>query len=205
MTTSSSRPPLPHWRFWLPLAAQLAIIIGVPAQAIYTYTTGTSVILQTAPVDPYDLLRGYSQTLNYEISQAATLETLPGWDAVVARQEDQPNQTLAVYITLERPDSPPTDTIPDPWQPVAIAPDFPTALTDNQVVLTGRLSYQWVQYGLERYYMPEDQRDTINTEIMELNREFQNEPPPVVVEVRVARNGTAVPVSLWVSDRQYRF
>ncbi|HEY9819014.1 MAG TPA: GDYXXLXY domain-containing protein, partial [Candidatus Obscuribacterales bacterium] len=68
----------------------------------------------------------------------------------------------------------------------------------------GQLYYQQVTYGLERYYMPEDQRDTINTEIMELNQAFGNE-PPFVVEVRVRGNGYAVPISLWVGDRQYQF
>ncbi|WP_239125202.1 GDYXXLXY domain-containing protein [Leptolyngbya sp. CCY15150] len=206
--TSSPTSPMPRWRFWLPLLAQLTLILGLPAQAMLTYLTGTTVILQTAPVDPYDLLRGYSQTLNYNISLVDTLDDLPGWEAVEERSSrestDQTQASIPVYVVLEQPDADPTAEIPLAWQPVAIAPDLPRNLPDTQVVITGQLYYQQVTYGLERYYMPEDQRDTINTEIMELNQEFGNE-PPFVVEVRVRGNGYAVPISLWVGDRQYQF
>ncbi|NET14750.1 MAG: GDYXXLXY domain-containing protein, partial [Okeania sp. SIO1H6] len=42
------------WRFILPLTVQLALILSIPAQAIYTTITGRTVVLQTVPVDPYD-------------------------------------------------------------------------------------------------------------------------------------------------------
>ena len=82
--TSESPPPTPEsprpisiWRFWAPLLFQTALILAVPAQAVYTQLTGKTVILQTIPVDPYELLRGYSQTLRYDISIQDNLRKLP--------------------------------------------------------------------------------------------------------------------------------
>ncbi|HAA32846.1 MAG TPA: membrane-anchored protein, partial [Cyanobacteria bacterium UBA8553] len=69
--------PTPIWRFWVPLLFQTILILAVPAQALYTQLTGKTVILQTVPVDPYELLRGYSQTLRYDISRQDNLRKLP--------------------------------------------------------------------------------------------------------------------------------
>ena len=54
---------IPARNFWLALGVQLLLLASVPAKAIYTLNSGTTVFLQTAPVDPVDLLRGYYQTL----------------------------------------------------------------------------------------------------------------------------------------------
>ena len=70
---------LPAWRLWVPLLLQIGLIAAVPATAVYTFMTGKTVVLQTAPVDPYDLLRGYYQVLSYDISDRTNLEKLPGW------------------------------------------------------------------------------------------------------------------------------
>jgi len=42
------------------------------------YSTQLGTAIKTIPVDPYDPLRGYSQTLNYEISRLDNLRSLPG-------------------------------------------------------------------------------------------------------------------------------
>ncbi|NEO84240.1 MAG: GDYXXLXY domain-containing protein [Spirulina sp. SIO3F2] len=201
--------PLPLWRFGLPLLLQTLIILAVPAQAMLTYFTGRTVILQTAPVDPYDLLRGYSQTLNYDVSTLNALEKLPGWDNLSFEERSdgsQPQFGLVIYVVLEHPpaDSESEGEIPQAWEPVRVSATMPKDLAANQITLRGIVNYSWVEYGLERYYMPEDQRDRINDEIQAIQQEFGDE-PPFVVEVRVRPNGHAVPVSLWVGDRNYRF
>ncbi|NEP81104.1 MAG: GDYXXLXY domain-containing protein, partial [Okeania sp. SIO3B3] len=78
--TKSSKNQMPIWRFILPLTVQLALILSIPAQAIYTTITGRTVVLQTVPVDPYDFLRGYYQVLSYDISRKDNLSQLPGWN-----------------------------------------------------------------------------------------------------------------------------
>ena len=50
--------------------------------------------------------------------------------------------------------------------------------------------------------MPENKRKEINAQIREIQREEERQ---FVVEVKVDSKGNAVPVSLWVGDRNYRF
>lgn len=183
-----------RWAFWIPLALQLGLILMAPARAIYTHTTGEAVLLQTAPVDPYDLLRGYYVILNYQISATDTLEALPGWSDLEAAEQQQ---NRPVYVIL----APPQEPGRQPWSPVAVSRDRPQ-LDSDQVALRG--TYQWgrVVYGLERYYIPEDQRLEINERISEQQR---REPEGYLVEVKVDSTGQSVPVSLWVGEKNYRF
>lgn len=186
---------LPGWRFWLPLVFQSALIIAVPAQDAYTYATGKTVVLQTAPVDPYDLLRGYYQTLGYEISRVDTLSKLPGGDRLKTHPIGD------VYVILEAPAA--TDSRPPKaWKPVRVSGDRPANLPANQIALKGRAEGWRVAYGLETYYMPEDQREQVNAAI---NQVQQGNQRSFVVEAKVDATGNSVPVGLWVRDRNYKF
>ncbi|MBD2096790.1 GDYXXLXY domain-containing protein [Trichocoleus sp. FACHB-591] len=196
-TPSASRT-LPSWRFWLPLVCQAALILTIPAQSLHTQLTGRTVILKTAPVDPYDLLRGYSVTLSYDISRVDTLRQLPGWSEV--EQQKAANSewpaTKFFYLVLEAPGAASANP-PSPWRAVRISSDRPANLAQNQVILRGQINNSTVQYGLERYYIPEDQRDAINQNIntAQANQATQ----PIVVEVKVDAQGNAVPLSFWVT------
>lgn len=198
----------PAWRFWLPLLFQIALILGVPAQAIYTHITGTTVILQTVPVDPYDFLRGYYQTLRYDISRAEDLNQLPGWDTLL-KTSSKDGESLApgtsFYVILAAPQAEKSpQTQPQPWQPIAVDNKLPQDLPTNQVAIEGKFDYGWIDYGLKKYYLPEDQREEINAQI----RKVGGDPSgarPFVVEIKVNKQGKAVPVSLWVSEKNYRF
>lgn len=206
MTSTTESPrTLPLWRLWVPLLLQSALILAIPAQAVYTHFTGKTVVLQTAPVDPYDFLRGYYVTLNYEISGYDTLKKLPGWkelekDPNSNRQTVRPGTRF--YIVLESP-KPVAGQPPQPWKPVRVSRDRPADLSENQIALQGTASYGNVQYGLETYYIPEDQRVEINQDInqAQISRNTQ----PIVVEVKVDTQGRAIPLSFWVSDRNYKF
>jgi uncharacterized membrane-anchored protein len=181
--------PLPQ-----PTSAQL---VAIPARDAYTYVAGKPVTLQTAPVDPYDLLRGYYQTLRYDISDAALLRSLPGGDRLTAA----PETSLPFYVILEAPAATAT-TPPPPWKPVRISLNRPTELAANQAAIQGQFNSGQITYGLETYYMPEDQRQQINADIGQVQQQNQEE---FVVEVKVDAGGNAVPLSLWVRDRNYRF
>ncbi|NJO44039.1 MAG: GDYXXLXY domain-containing protein [Cyanobacteria bacterium CRU_2_1] len=187
---------LPGWRLWLPLLFQALIIVAVPARDAYTYVAGKPITLQTAPVDPYDLLRGYYQTLNYDISNPTTLNGLPGGNWF----DQMTGKTGSVYVVLQAPDR--TDAIPpQPWTPVRVSADRPTDLAPNQVALQGHYNGWQIEYGLETYYLPEDQRTQINSDILQVQLDRQT----FVVDVKVDEGGNAVPTGLWVSDRNYRF
>jgi uncharacterized membrane-anchored protein len=88
---------IPARNFWLALGFQILLLASVPAKALYTLNNGTTVFFQTAPVDPVDLLRGYYQTLGYEISNVNTLAKLPGSEL----KQNLPNgQEVFVRLTL---------------------------------------------------------------------------------------------------------
>ncbi len=193
------------WKFALPLALQTALILAVPAQAVYTHLTGTTVILETRPVDPYDLMRGYYQTLSYTISDVNILKQLPGWEQIASQTNYAANyqsNSRTFYIVMEQPANPKSTEPPSPWQPIKISRDRPQDLAANQVAIRGEYIDGWqILYGLETYYMPETQRVQINNEIAEAQRQ----PQAFVVEIKVDRSGNSVPVSLWVRQRNYKF
>jgi len=198
-------PQIPFWRLWLPLLFQTGIILAAPAQPFYTQLTGKTVILQTVPVDPYDPLRGYSQTLSYDISQINNLQQLPGWQELTQQQTSEPSVNdvpvgTNLYVTLEAPTS--SSTPPPAWKPVRVSRDRPQ-LAANQVAIKGKFTGNSIAYGLETYYMPEAQRDEINQSIAQAQRDQQQR--SLVVEVKVDNQGRAVPISFWVNQRNYRF
>ena len=204
LTQPPRTKPLPFKRLWIPLLIQVALILAVPAQAIYTSLTGRTIVLQTRPVDPYDLLRGYFQTLDYTISDPQTLKTLPGWDSLHQQAAIGP-QALPTgtqfYVILEAPASLDDDEPPTPWKPVEVSAERPNALPANRVALKGRIDSSWAEYGLETYYMPEDRRQQMNQEIGQIQRDRQ----PFVVEVKVDKRGHAIPESLWINNKNYQF
>lgn len=225
--------PTPSWRFWIPLLFQTTLILTVPAQAIYTQLTGKTVILQTVPADPYDLLRGYSQTLRYDISSQDSLRKLPGWKEL-PKQQPRGNKLTFIepgtrfYVILAEPLSSALNELPQPWKPIAVSTRRPTKLPANQVALKGLAQPGSVQYGLETYYIPEDQREQINSDLRAARMADPTQPeqtlsqvdptqppqtPPVVMEIKVNTQGDAVPISLWArvgeaskpQIRNYRF
>ncbi len=192
-------------RFFLALVFQLALISSVPAQAIYTRLAGEMIVLQTIPVDPYDFLRGYSQTLRYDISRYETLEKLSGWDTLVQQTDLEKGEGLPTdtrfYVILESPLTAETKSFPPTaWKGVAVSLKLPENLPDNQIALEAKADSGWVSYGIETYYMPEDRREEINTAIANLQSDL-----PFVVEVKVNPQGHSVPVSLWIQGAEYRF
>lgn len=207
---SSSQPAKRSiWRFLLPLLVQIALVLLIPAQAAYTYFWGESVILQTVPVDPYSLLQGYYVTLRYDVSQIGTLEDLPGWPALQDSRIEADRSflegTVPFYVVLEAPnsDGDAGNARPTPWTPVRVTSDRPANLPDTQVALKGRYSQGRIVYGVEQYFIPEAQRDEINSRIWDAQQ--SDDPQAYVVEVNVAPNGKAVPTTLWVEGVPYRF
>lgn len=204
----------PSWRFWVPLVLQMGLILAVPAPAVYTHLTGRTAILQTEPVDPYDFLRGYYQILSYNISNQNTLQGLPGWKELPGKLETCPPSVTSCkprylvkagtnfYVVLEAPKQQANSGRPQAWKPVGIRSDRPKNLPANQVAIQGNYNGWQAKYGLETYYMPESRQREVNSNIQEAQSRQRQ---ALVVEVKVDANGHAVPISLWVRDRNYRF
>ncbi len=209
---------LPNPRFfWIAFVIQLLMMIGVPAQAIYTQLTGQSIILKTIPVDPYDPMRGYSTTLRYDISDVKLLRTLPGAKELPTAEDPspdynnygKPNQSKprilkpgsTIYVTLEQdPSAKPSKTL-QPWKATAISAKLPAQRSPEKVILKGVVNSspftsQFVDYGLETYYMPENRRDEVNAAIRDRK---------AVAEIKVDAQGRGVPLKLRVGDRDFEF
>ncbi len=187
---------IPLWRFIVPFLLQLIIILSIPSQSFYTYAFGETIVIQTRPVDPYDLLRGYSQTLRYDISDLNELKQLPGGKDL--------KQAKTFYVILKAPESQDQQP-PLPWIPSKIRIEKPQNLPDNEIAIAGTVeNSRWANYGLETYYMPENIREQINREISQLQQQSNRE-KSFVVEIKVDAQGNAIPNSLWIGDRNYNF
>ena len=205
---------LPAWRMWVPLLLQIGLIAAVPATAVYTFITGQTVVLQTVPVDPYDFLRGYSQALSYNISDRTNLQKLPGWKDLPGEKTPCPPRVACsqntynvkrhtrFYVILEAPKAATNPGRPQAWKPVRVSLENPGNLPANQIAIKGKYNGFLMEYGLETYYMPEDEREKVNQEIRQAQ---SSQRQSFLVEVKVDKTGHAVPVSLWVRDRNYRF
>ncbi len=205
-TEQKSNKPLPLWRLLVPLAMQTGLIMAVPAQALYTDMTGKTVILQTVPVNPNDVLEGNTLALDYNISRTANLSRLAGWQTIVSKGRGSgrrlPEGTNVYVILQEQLSS--GRGVPRAWRPLRVSSDRPRTLRANQVALKGVYQDGSVNYGLETYYIPENQRQQIRNDL-QAQRARRGQLPPIVVKVKVDPQGKAVPVSMWVRDRNYRF
>jgi len=168
----------------LVVVLQLAALAGMIAKRQHTLNNGTLVVLETKPVDPRDIFRGDYVSLSYTIGSLHP-ETTQGVAALLPSRDtpkrgddvwgfDKPKR-FDVYITLA-----PRGAV---WQAVAASPEW-TAAPSGQVVIHGRarVNYTWnhihikrnkageeiswdlgddkvyyldVDYGIERYYVPE--------------------------------------------------
>ncbi len=194
---------LPFHRFAVPLFLQSLLVCSIAAQSIYALATGTTVVLKTVPVDPYDLLRGYYQILSYDISSFNTLKNLSGWQDL-KRNKGSVNipNNQQVYITLAKVKAANASS-PQAWQPVAISNQIPTSLSADTIAIRGVSNGNSILYGLETYYMPEDRKDDVNKDVSAARASGGKR--NLLVEIKVDNRGVATPVGLWVGDKQYRF
>lgn len=122
---------------------QILFLLGLAGSYYATDWWGEEIRLQTKPVDPRDLLYGDYVTLSYEISQL---------DPSLWQDAEQPKRGESIYVVLK----PDTGGV---YRPTAAYGDKP-AVSAEEAVLKGRVNYSWdraitVQYGLERFYVPE--------------------------------------------------
>ena len=169
--------------FVLAVLVQLGILALAPAEKIMIRSSGRTVTLETRPVDPYDVLRGYYMTLSYEISQPL--------GAVFHRKE----RGDVKYTVLVRGD----DGI---WRPLALEDAMPADLGEDRAVIKGRVDKRWgrgsVVYGIEKYFVPEAMR-------REIEQAIRDEGERILVDVAVDDDGDASVLRLRVGDRTYEY
>jgi uncharacterized membrane-anchored protein len=113
------------------VAAQLILPVGIIGVNELALATGTKVTLATEPIDPLDPFRGRYVALNYEISN------LPEWNG-------RPGAVVWVELVEEG----------DRW--VVYAAHAAKPETDRPLI-RGRVRNGRVEYGIETYYVDEDE------------------------------------------------
>jgi uncharacterized membrane-anchored protein len=167
------------------VALQAAWIVATVAVQETRLHSGTVVLLETAPVDPRDLLRGDYVILNYKIS------TIPAslFPAGLA-QETPPG--MPVFVRLEKRGE---------FHEVQTASLEPIDGDAEHPVLRGKISARWaagvnnltnrslhLDYGLERFYVREGTGNPQGT---------------LTVEASVSRSGIAAIRQVFVDGKPY--
>ena len=118
--------------FFGTVAAMLLLLLGLIGFKEYAIRTGTTVVLQTVPVDPRSLLQGDHVVLGYEIS------TLPEHLSHLSRGD-------IVYVTLEEK--------ADVWEAEAYDTSRPSG---DKVFIKGELGrVRTLDFGIGTYFVPE--------------------------------------------------
>ena len=161
--------------FILAVFVQLLILAMVPAKQVYTRMAGKLITIETAPVDPYDIMSGYYVTLSYKISQAGGSSRPSG----------------KVYVVLEESD----DGI---WSDVSVHDKWPEKIDADQIVIKGKGERWRIKYGIERYYIPEKGRENIE-------RQVRNNRQATKAQIKVDRFGNAALIRLIVKDQIFEY
>ncbi len=119
------------------VGVQLLFFAGWAAVEQRRLSTGLSILVRTAPVDPRDLLRGQYLNLSYEFSRMPTLV-----DTGAA-----PRPGDGVWVVL-----PPAGEF---HQPNGAFSRRPETLGPRDVAVVGRAERWRVMFGIEEYFVPE--------------------------------------------------
>jgi uncharacterized membrane-anchored protein len=168
------------WLFFCgAMVLQLLLLVAVIVPRISILANGKTVFIETLPYDPYNVLSGYYVDLNYRISEP---ENLP------AKKTYQEHRDY--YIVLEPRHS--------AWQPVAVYERLPQYMQAGRAVIRGRYRYGVLDYGIGRYYLPEAQRERIETSLRETVK-------AALVEIKVNRKGDAALVGIIVGNERFEY
>jgi len=153
--------------FTLAIVLQVLLLLGMVGRHTFTLRTGVPVMLKTAPVDPWDYLRGEYVTLNYEISRLNP--------RTVVMEGTPYKRSQALWVTLQPGD--PYHTA------VRVSPNRPTDLAAGLVTLQGRVEWvdDWdggpdnpvgtvqIRYGIEQFYVPQGQGRDLETRLEQMS------------------------------------
>ena len=163
----------------LVIGLQVAWVLGTVAMQENKLRYAPTVLLETRPVDPRDLLRGDFVTLGYAISQLPLDQFRPPLTAA------PPPGTL-VYVLLE-PRGAFHEAVSASLQPPKAGP--------RQIMIRGTAEHSWraesvrVHYGLEQYFVAEG---------------TGNPQGKVTVEAAVPKSGRATIKEVFVDGKPYR-
>jgi uncharacterized membrane-anchored protein len=124
---------------------QLLVLTGIAVSYYAVGWYGQDIRLKTVPVDPRDILYGDYVTLGYDISQLKP--------ELWKEAGGLPAQGTAIYVVLKAG----VNGLAEPVAAYEAAPE----LGSGEAYIKGRVDYSWdeairVDYGIERYYVPEN-------------------------------------------------
>ncbi len=157
----------------------VAVAAGFIASKQFTLKTGKTVVLETVPVDPRDLLRGDYVILSYKIGQL--------YPRALKSEKENYEYSEIVYVGLA-PEG-------KYWKAVSVSSKRPAE--SNVVFIKGRITQGLrgrisVNYGIENYFVPEGEGRELE-EALRRGREVK-----VVVEAAVGADGSALIKKLYL-------
>ncbi len=167
--------------FGIALAVQLVILAAVPAGKLNARLNGTLISIKTAPFDPYDFLSGYHVRLTYEISTPPGLQEL----------KIERRRNAEVYVELKKEED-------GTWSAGNIYRERPSELPGDSMVIKGRFRRSRIDYGIESYFIPEENRQEIEKALREQEAE-------ATAQIKVDSFGNAAMVSLTVNGKVYEY
>ncbi len=123
--------------FWIVLQAVFFVVWAQTEEGRFAEGEGQSILVETLPVDPRDLLRGQYMRLGYTFSRPSEF----GIDM------SEVSQGAQIWIVMEEKGK--------FHEPVRSAKDRPDHLGPNEVALRGRWDGWNLDTGVERFYVEE--------------------------------------------------
>ncbi|MGE4246216.1 MAG: GDYXXLXY domain-containing protein [Parvibaculaceae bacterium] len=116
--------------------------------------TGKEVTLALAPRDPRDFFRGYYSDLNYDISRLDLSKLLSATDTTALRAEPYSCERK-IYVGLKQSQSGVFEPVSASLATPAVEPDV--VVVRGCVCNAGNITQLWVRYGIESFYLPEEE------------------------------------------------
>ena len=172
--------------FILAVVIQLAVLAYMVMQREYLLSHGKKVMLKCQPVDPRSLLSGDYIILSFSISRfdKELLDTLNK-----EKEKFQKNDT--VYVALDKGDNEKF------WKAIEISSDYKKLKVKYPVVIKGVVDNLYtfsVRYGLESYFVPQNQGTKIEQQMNNVH-----------VEASVSESGESALSRLFLNDREVMF
>ena len=159
--------------FYIAVALQLALLLGMIGRKTYTSARGRRVMLKCRPIDPRSLFRGDYVIVNYEISRP-NLESVKGLKKFYKGQP--------VYVTLKKSGA--------FWNVWGIYSSLPK-LADDELFIKGRADERGnIEYGIESFFVPEGK-----------GRDIESTRGELTAEIALDRFGHAVLMQLFIDGR----
>ncbi len=193
----NSTKSIPFWYLLIILLIQAGIILAFPITRLYTQYTGKTVILQSIPVYPSDVLRSKYVVLEYKISRIETLNKLPGWNELVSKYPGTNSQYYPIaegtniYVIMQQNKS----KLPV-WEPQRITNTLPKRLPEHQIAIHGKYRYGSIIYGLEKYKPPQIEANYFNQNTLQIRQISLDKQQPITMEIKIDIWGNAVPISM---------